>query len=57
MDNRVSAADDSDMTILVFVLLALLLFAAARRWGADTRASRQWEWDPPESVGGWAVPR
>lgn len=44
------------MTILVFLLLALLLFVAARRWGADTRTSRQWEWDPPE-VGGWAQPR
>jgi hypothetical protein len=57
MDNRMGSADDRDMTILVFFLLALLLFAAARRWGADTRASRQWEWDPPESVGGWAMPR
>jgi hypothetical protein len=45
------------MTILVFLLLALLLFAAARRRGADTRASRQWEWDPPQSgPGGWATP-
>lgn len=34
------------MTILVFVMLALLLYAAARRWGVDTRASRQWEWAP-----------
>ncbi|MEO5834336.1 MAG: hypothetical protein ABJA16_09330 [Nakamurella sp.] len=43
------------MTIPVFVMLALLLYAAARRWGVDTRASRQWEWAPRDAgnlVGG-----
>jgi hypothetical protein len=56
LDAGITRDDDRSMTILVFLLMALLLSLAARRWGADTRTSRQWEWDPPAS-GGYAVPR
>ncbi len=50
MDVGDRQVDDRCMSILWFTLLALILFVAARRWGADTRAPRQWEWDPPQSA-------